>query len=102
LEGITFIFMLIPCFLKIKPIKVLFYCNPIELRDSFPEKIVLNNIIWNRDNLRINYSVGLMHIPITTFRLSVGLYYIPFSKNREEKLEEGILLWLDRACKVKF
>ncbi|MDP3015483.1 MAG: hypothetical protein Q8N70_00210, partial [Deltaproteobacteria bacterium] len=70
----------------IKPIKVLFYFKPIELCNSCPEKIILNNIIWNRDNLRINYSLGLMHIPITTFWLSVGLYYIPFSKNREEKV----------------
>jgi len=94
--------MLILYFLKFSAGKSSLLSKRIQFHGIFPEKIVLNNIIWNRDNLRINYSVGLMHIPITTFRLSVGLYYIPFSKNREEKLEEGILLWLDRACKVKF
>jgi len=96
--------MLILYFLKFSAGKTSLLSKRIQFHGVFPEKIVLNNIIWNQDNLRINYSVGLMHTPITTFRLSVavGLYYIPFSKNREEKLEEGILLWLDRACNVKF
>jgi hypothetical protein len=82
----TFIFMLILYFLKFSAGKGSLLSKRIQFHGIFPEKIILNNIIWNRDNLKINYSLGLMHIPITTFWLPVGLHYIPFSKIREEKV----------------
>jgi hypothetical protein len=48
----------------------------------FPEKIVLSIIIWNRDNLRMNYPKSLELYCINYFQLQ----YTPFKKIREAKI----------------
>lgn len=37
----------------------------------FPKKIVLDNVICNQDNLRVNYSLGFKHTPLLLFGFNI-------------------------------
>jgi hypothetical protein len=61
------------------------FCSKrLEYHAIFPEKIVLNNIIPNRDNSRMNYPLGY-----PDYLFAVVIYIVLENKGSESYKEEG-------------